>query len=223
MSQRPAKRQRTLAQRDENAEGKPTKVRKPGTTIEHFSRFHSIDKENQSPSVRSKARSKAAVKEADPLSPTKKVQSSSKKGALDHFFQPSKDRPLAQAANGAARLESDDDDAIQDDFSDHDANSTAARKPVPAKGDARSGSELRHRSMPERARALAGNDVSLTSMTRTASSDVLSLPWAESFEPDDTSELAVHKKKVEDVRSWLSNVLGGRERKVSDFSVSRAS
>ena len=39
-------------------------------------------------------------------------------------------------------------------------------------------------------------------------------PWAERFEPRSLEELAVHKKKVSDVRSWLENVLQGRDRKV---------
>lgn len=39
-------------------------------------------------------------------------------------------------------------------------------------------------------------------------------PWAEKYAPDDLDELAVHKKKVADVRAWLSNVLAGKDRKV---------
>ena len=39
-------------------------------------------------------------------------------------------------------------------------------------------------------------------------------PWTERFEPRSLEELAVHKKKVSDVRSWLQNVLQGRDRKV---------
>jgi cell cycle checkpoint protein len=39
-------------------------------------------------------------------------------------------------------------------------------------------------------------------------------PWAERYAPDSVDELAVHKKKVSDVRSWLESVLRGRERKV---------
>ena len=39
-------------------------------------------------------------------------------------------------------------------------------------------------------------------------------PWAERFEPRSLEELAVHKKKVSDIRNWLENVLQGRDRKV---------
>lgn len=40
-----------------------------------------------------------------------------------------------------------------------------------------------------------------------------SKPWAERFGPSNLEELAVHKKKVADVRSWLENALQGRDRK----------
>lgn len=40
-------------------------------------------------------------------------------------------------------------------------------------------------------------------------------PWAEMFGPTRLEELAVHKKKVADVGSWLSNVMDGKDRKVN--------
>ncbi|KAF2679382.1 Rad17-domain-containing protein [Lentithecium fluviatile CBS 122367] len=38
-------------------------------------------------------------------------------------------------------------------------------------------------------------------------------PWTEKYGPTSLDELAVHKKKVADVRVWLSGVLDGKERK----------
>ncbi|KAF1959454.1 Rad17-domain-containing protein [Byssothecium circinans] len=38
-------------------------------------------------------------------------------------------------------------------------------------------------------------------------------PWNEKYGPISLDELAVHKKKVADVRSWLESVLSGKERK----------
>ncbi|KAF2088381.1 Rad17-domain-containing protein [Saccharata proteae CBS 121410] len=38
-------------------------------------------------------------------------------------------------------------------------------------------------------------------------------PWTERFRPVNVEELAVHKKKVADVRAWLSGVFEGSERK----------
>ncbi|KAK2624253.1 hypothetical protein QTJ16_006203 [Diplocarpon rosae] len=37
-------------------------------------------------------------------------------------------------------------------------------------------------------------------------------PWAERFAPMNLDELAVHRKKVSDVRRWLEDVMGGRSR-----------
>ena len=39
-----------------------------------------------------------------------------------------------------------------------------------------------------------------------------SRPWSERFGPRNLEELAVHKKKVSDVRRWLEDVIGGRMR-----------
>lgn len=39
-----------------------------------------------------------------------------------------------------------------------------------------------------------------------------SRPWADRFAPTDLEELAVHKKKVSDVRGWLDAVMGGKLR-----------
>lgn len=39
-------------------------------------------------------------------------------------------------------------------------------------------------------------------------------PWTEQFAPADLTELAVHKKKVADVRQWMELALGGRRQKV---------
>lgn len=39
-------------------------------------------------------------------------------------------------------------------------------------------------------------------------------PWAQRFPPSNLEELAVHKRKVADVRGWLENVFSGRDRRV---------
>ena len=48
-------------------------------------------------------------------------------------------------------------------------------------------------------------------------------PWVERFEPRSLEELAVHKRKVSDVRYWLEKVLQGRDHKVSSYSSQRNS
>ncbi|KAI1269258.1 Rad17 cell cycle checkpoint protein-domain-containing protein [Xylariaceae sp. FL1019] len=51
-----------------------------------------------------------------------------------------------------------------------------------------------------------------TSFDTTAIEDEDRRPWSERFGPSNLQELAVHKKKVSDVRIWLDNVLAGRIR-----------
>ena len=53
--------------------------------------------------------------------------------------------------------------------------------------------------------------------------DVDPRPWAERFGPRSLEELAVHKKKVSDIRNWLENVLQGWGRKVGMCLSLRAS
>ena len=48
-------------------------------------------------------------------------------------------------------------------------------------------------------------------------------PWAERFEPKSLEELAVHKRKVSDIRNWLQKVLQGRDREVGTYLSRRAS
>ncbi|KAI0011298.1 hypothetical protein F4779DRAFT_626647 [Xylariaceae sp. FL0662B] len=49
-------------------------------------------------------------------------------------------------------------------------------------------------------------------LQRSASSDDEQRPWSERFGPVNLEELAVHKKKVADVRRWLQDVMAGRMR-----------
>ena len=62
---------------------------------------------------------------------------------------------------------------------------------------------------------------STTSAVLSTSSGKGTRPWAEEFAPTNLEELAVHKKKVSDVRNWLENVMGGRDHKVCCQSPAR--
>lgn len=64
---------------------------------------------------------------------------------------------------------------------------------------------------PSKPAAKEGNTISLHDV------DILYRPWAERFAPTSLEELAVHKKKVTDVQTWLRAVLQGRDRRVCDY------
>jgi cell cycle checkpoint protein len=53
----------------------------------------------------------------------------------------------------------------------------------------------------------------LTSSGRTPHAIVDQRPWTEKYGPVNMEELAVHKKKVQDVQNWLDAVTSGRDRK----------
>ncbi|EPE06478.1 cell cycle checkpoint protein rad17 [Ophiostoma piceae UAMH 11346] len=57
----------------------------------------------------------------------------------------------------------------------------------------------------------ASNGSSSTPTTALVNDDD-SRPWSERFAPTNLEELAVHKKKVTDVRRWIDDVMGGRSR-----------
>ena len=46
-------------------------------------------------------------------------------------------------------------------------------------------------------------------LVQASNKQVDSRPWADRFVPTNLDELAVHKKKVLDVRGWLEAVMGG--------------
>ncbi len=62
--------------------------------------------------------------------------------------------------------------------------------------------------------ATIGDGRDSSAQTATAKEQDLK-PWAEQFPPKSLEELAVHKKKISDVQTWLANVLSGKERKVN--------
>ena len=218
MSQPPAKRRRTLLRRSETADESTVKVRKPRNVNNRFTNSSSIDKENQNPNAKTRASSKHAAGKPDPASPSKRAQSSkqngTQKGSLDRFFQPSKDSSPYSLPSHASPVESKEDDAIQDELSDPDSRSMPIRRARPALKSDSSRKAPDPQSVTTKARAFSARPAS-----QNAPSVASTLPWSEMYQPENLTELAVHKKKVADVRAWLSNVLSGVERKVSATSL----
>jgi cell cycle checkpoint protein len=48
-----------------------------------------------------------------------------------------------------------------------------------------------------------------------ASVEVDGRPWAQRYSPANLDEIAVHKRKVSDVRRWLEDAFAGRRKEVS--------
>jgi cell cycle checkpoint protein len=115
------------------------------------------------------------------------------------------------------KIEEDEFDLIEDDDSFDEALAAldetkfGSKYPVPLRQKRRindvEGNEPS--SMPK------GSQLFKRAATETTRSvpPVDNRPWTERFGPVNFDELAVHKKKVQDVKSWLQSVTTGRERK----------
>ena len=218
MSSPPAKRQRTL--RSNNNTFRPnqsSKVRKPRDAPTRLIIPNGVDKENQNPNTKAKAGNRAPAKAAEPK-PSKPDES--KAEALGRLFRGAKTtKPRGastQASPTAASFE--DDDAIQDDFSDHGSGSAYLPSGGSTPVEGRPAERPKASKPTGRAFAFAGPAVAKATARSEGQEGTSARPWAELYGPENASELAVHKKKVLDVRSWLSNVLTGREHKVSSPS-----
>ncbi|TWU74585.1 Cell cycle checkpoint protein rad17 [Metarhizium rileyi] len=119
----------------------------------------------------------------------------------------------AKPANGSEKRLSPIDDLISDPISEDDeiselkASSSSlvgqhARKRLRSKGD-RGSSESCNTGLKFLKPPRPGNPVGVDDDSR---------PWSERFGPRNLDELAVHKKKVADVRRWLEDVMSGRMR-----------
>jgi cell cycle checkpoint protein len=113
-------------------------------------------------------------------------------------------RPSA-AQNGAAHIEEEeegisDDDEIEESKVKHDSTFAAA-------------ATRRTRNMMEGgSNVITASQKFMKPAPRQTAKEDDTRPWAERFAPQNLDELAVHKKKVADVRGWLEAVMTGQMR-----------
>lgn len=168
--------------------------------------------------------------------------------SLHSFFQPATEEQRwssqkfesRRAWDPVKKKVDDSDDLIQDDYDSYDELFTkhfSDRKPSIPNGSEppqkQRGQLSRSSSMnSDHSRKLTSSKAFLmpSSSSNIGSRGLVShdrvyredkRPWAQRFPPLNLEELAVHKRKVADVRSWLENVFSGRDRRVcgsfSDF------
>lgn len=104
-------------------------------------------------------------------------------------------------------LDSEDDDPVQQPKS----TALAVRKRVRDTHVAEDQTQSRGSKKFLRTGTGARGTPPISQVTRSA--DVDTRPWNERFGPVSLDELAVHKKKVDAVRTWISDVLDGKARK----------
>lgn len=147
------------------------------------------------------------------------------KGSLYTFFTPSAQQQQSVPARRSPEVPigEDEEDLIQDDSLDEDMYDIAMIGEVENNGSQRH-STARPTTRPTTASVptatqrfikTARGSGSISTAPTVTPLDGSRKPWAEEYAPLDLDELAVHKKKVSDLRRWLEAVMRGRDRKVS--------
>lgn len=173
----------------------------------------------------------SAAKRSPPTSPERRPDPKSTVNrknanptALDTYFS-AKRVTHTERRTGKAGVSIDEEDFIEDDSFDDELR----RLSEPRKGNpgARGDIPAPTRSLVERgggSKLLTGSLVlrkAVNNVRDVAEEDETpgsrkhdTRPWADRYGPASTEELAVHKKKLADVRSWLDAVCSGRSKKV---------
>ncbi|KAH0537096.1 hypothetical protein FGG08_006099 [Glutinoglossum americanum] len=174
---------------------------------------------------KSKSPRKPVASRSTPNSSPQKSKGGAKKPsnsrAIYTFFTPSTQQQRSTQGSECPIPEEEQDDAIQDDSDDEgildNGNASACRIGDTKRGwttsqkDGTTAGSITSASQKFLRKASAARS-NVPSEGPTASKEDLR-PWAEKYAPVSLEELAVHKKKVADVRIWLENVFGGRDRK----------
>ena len=161
-------------------------------------------------------------------SPNKPASKQAKAGNLHTFFttvmQTQRAAGIPRTSNASQQIEEGEEDPIQDDpLNEGLPEQTPLHRSSRAfglgiKAPQCEVAEVRPfsgKNIGASQRFLPVTKTSWTNRSSTAPAKVAqSKPWAEAFEPLNLEELAVHKKKVADVRVWLDSVLKGMDHKV---------
>jgi len=151
-----------------------------------------------------------------------KVEEKVKSGDLFTLFTKQAQRQKAESASSGVtgrpritpqsskELTIEDDDIISDDDVVESKAQSASMVGLAARKRARAANILRNGD--EGAPSASQKFVMKPKVLREVQSEDDMRPWAERFAPVNLDELAVHKKKVADVRTWFENVMSGRMR-----------
>lgn len=160
--------------------------------------------------------------------------------SLHRFFQPATEEQrwaahkLAPAATATAiprrdehpeeieddLIEDDEYGSLDDEIFEHltTGKDTLPNRPKQQQQQPQTSSESRKRAQPAKPRPSKRfilDDVPVsTTGTKTKTETADRRPWPERYAPGNIEELAVHKKKVADVRSWLTAAFSGKTRHV---------
>jgi cell cycle checkpoint protein len=156
---------------------------------------------------------------------TKTVKTQSK--PIYSFFNSATQRQLSRPSNSPEKkrptspdVEEDliqDDDSLGEDMASLGETKFGSQYPVPVrqkrKWDGLDDALGESSGLPRGSQVFKKLSTNTNGSANTAKIPIVdSRPWTERFGPLNVDELAVHKRKVQDVRTWLESVLSGRDR-----------
>lgn len=153
-----------------------------------------------------------------------------KSKSLHSFFQPASEAQRWSSQKFEVKRTADlvpeetvDADAIEDDYDSYDDIFTQHLNGPSTRADH---SQTRKRTTTHSSKRFLMPASSSASTTKRNSpvhplAELDSRPWAQRFAPSNLGELAVHKKKVSDVRNWLEEAFAGRNNQVSTLLSAR--
>ena len=225
MAPRPAKRQKRLVlpnSDDEEPLVEPKKQSEKKNTkdLPISSRLNKHDVSNSKREKPGALNSRQSTQKSQPKSSTRQISS---------FFAvaggpgDAKTGLASQEANGdavPAAIEKIEDEDLIEDISDYEKSSPATqqskryvldrRKTASKSDDINSNSSPKGTFPGGTQKFILRSKGSEGTESRTEAKIENREPWIERFPPSNLEELAVHKKKMSDVRSWLENVLSGK-------------
>ena len=231
----PAKRQKrlTVLNSDRDRNGRHTNTAEPAKTKERrlagcsAAAALSSGAGSKAKSFLSRRDSGSSAGSTPASSPNKPASKQTKAGNLHTFFtsvtQSQRFASFSGISNASQQTE-EEEDSIQDDPSvegfreQKSPHRSSQASGIGTIAFQRKGAEHRSfngKNIGASQRFLPISTTSWTNSSTTKSAKAAELkPWAEAFEPLSLEELAVHKKKVADVRLWLDNILHGMDHKV---------
>lgn len=234
MDGRPPKRQRRSVRGSESKGDPPNSIPKPVTIL---SRPKSTQA-RPSPAPSAQHTSRASSPSHSPSKPGYSPKTSKSK-SLHTFFQPATDgqrwssqkfEAKRSLASGTETLDADeiedDYDSYDEIFTQHIASQTSSfnitssfssnHGPTRASVSKPKVTTARRTNQSTKRFLMPPDSKSHSVRPPPLSHQVDHRPWAQRFAPLNLDELAVHKRKVADVRKWLEDAFAGRGREVSE-------
>lgn len=202
----------------------------PGSEKENGSRVTKAQEPKRKNNAKATASASPSSQRSTKLTPTKsksKPSSKPQSKTIFSFFNTATQKQRSQTPASPEKklpatieVEEDliqDDDSLGEEMASLGETKFGSQYPVPVrqkrKRDGLDDGTTDGSALPRGSQVFKKPNINTIGSTVTTGATVPdSRPWTDRFGPSNTEELAVHKKKVQDVRTWLEAVTSGRDR-----------